>query len=753
MSLAAILLIACDDPGSSGVPEPVAVAKVPASPTTPPDVRATVVAEITATAIAQPTETPTPTRTRTPTVTPTASPTATPTPDVRATALAEVTATAIAQPTETPTLEPTATPTVTATPTPTATHTATPTPTYTPTPLPTLTATTTPLPTATPTPTERQTPIPTDTLTHTATPTPVPTNTPTPTEMPTPVPTNTPTPTEIPTPVPTNTPTPTEIPTPVPTNTPTPTETPTPPPTETPAPTFTPTPTSTPTLADVVSNIEPGVVRILTSTGTGSGFIVDEDGLVVTNAHVVGSFRSVNVRLASGKEYVGDVVSLDKASDLAIIDLSTSDRFAPVPVGDSDLVSVGDNVIAVGYPIGSVLGGSPTITRGIVSSKRRYSAVDYLQTDAAINPGNSGGPLVNRSGQVIGVNTSKIERAGGRPIEGVGLAIAVNEVSAMLPLLPLAVSQDVPPHPATPLATQIPDSSETYQNGRYGYSIRIAPGWTLDEVAETDDRASFWAPSDVGLFQINVYDLAEFPSLRKFAEWRRDEIEGSHIERKQERGREFYWLVSSRLRAGGGCSAFYIELITFSSWYPDKPYGFILSSAVCEHSIDAYDQDRLDMLDSFSEWEHYRNSTYGYHMNIAPGWTLSEEEKDGYASLWAPGHRSFLEITAHDLGGFSSFPAFAEWRRTSLRKGGESWPVFEITSSGKSQEEGRDFYWLDYRKQESTEVCVSRNAELIGRSSQYPEVPYGFIVHSGVCEYSYEIYGQDVIVMLESFKY
>ena len=79
--------------------------------------------------------------------------------------------------------------------------------------------------------------------------------------------------------------------------------------------------------------------------------------------------------------------------------------------------------------------------------------------------------------------------------------------------------------------------------------------------------------------------------------------------------------------------------------------------------------------------------------------------------------------------------------------------MFEVTSSGKRREEDRDFYWLDYRKQESAEVCASRNSELIGWSSQHPEVPYGFIVHSAFCEYSYDIYGQDMIDMLESFKY
>ena len=362
----------------------------------------------------------------------------------------------------------------------------------------------------------------------------------------------------------------------------------------------------------MVRIVRPSVVKVLSSVGTGSGFIANEDGLVVTNAHVVGRSKSVTVRLFSGKDYTGDVVSLDEEADLAFIDLNTDDKLLPVALGNSYLAFVGDDVIAVGYPLGNALPGSSTITRGIVSSWRVFDGVDYLQTDAAINPGNSGGPLISRSGKVVGVNTSRYEEVGGRPVGGIGLAIAINEVTARLPLLPLAGSQDVPllsPTP-TPVGSQVPDSTETYENEEYGYSI-----------------------------------------------------------------------------------------------------------------------------------------------DVADGWTLSEERPDGYVSFWAPGRRGFLEIAVHDLGEFASFPAFADWRRTSVREGEESWPEFEVVSSEKRQEGEREFYWLDYRKQESAEVCVSRNVELTGRSSRYPELPYGFIVHSRFCEYVYDLYGQDAIAMLESFSY
>ena len=332
-------------------------------------------------------------------------------PDIRATVLAEITATALAQPTRTRTPAPTAT--------------AAPVPTDTPTLVPTNTPTPVPTHTPTPVPTDTPTPVPTDT------PTPVPTDTPTPvpTETPTPVPTETPTPvpTETPTPVPTDTPTPvpTDTPTPVPTDTPTPV------PVETP----TPAPTSTPTLAVMVEDVSPGVVQIWTGDGgSGSGFIIDTDGLVITNAHVVRDFATVEVRIPGGTTYVGSVLGVDEIADLALIDLGGVREFEPTVFGNSGTTSVGDEVIAMGFPLGDRLGSTPTITRGIVSAKRRSGdGVDLLQTDAAMNPGSSGGPLFDRGGAVVGVNTSKLfEADDGRPVEGIGLAVAINEVKDRL---------------------------------------------------------------------------------------------------------------------------------------------------------------------------------------------------------------------------------------------------------------------------------------------------------------------------------
>ena len=310
---------------------------------------------------------------------------------VRATVVAEITATAVAQPT--------------ATPTPTATHTPTPTPTSTATATPT--ATHTPTHTATATPTATHTPTPTDTATPTATHTPTPTNTATHTATAT------------------HTPTDTATPAPAATHTPQPSA----------APTVAPTATSTPTLAAMVKGVASGVVQIVAGNSSGSGFIIDSDGRVITNAHVVGDYDAVTVLTAGGQSYTGRVLGVDEVADLAMVELIASGGFAPVALGDSDRLAVGEDVVAMGFPLGDMLrGSSATITRGIVSAKRISRAgVDLIQTDAAINPGNSGGPLFDRTGAVVGVNTSKLfEASDGRAVEGIGLAVTINEVKDRL---------------------------------------------------------------------------------------------------------------------------------------------------------------------------------------------------------------------------------------------------------------------------------------------------------------------------------
>ena len=205
-------------------------------------------------------------------------------------------------------------------------------------------------------------------------------------------------------------------------------------------------------IADVTENALPSVAHIITGTGSGSGFIVNESGLVVTNKHVVDGSSRVSVRMVSGSEYMGSVTQRHPTLDLAYISIDSSQTFTPIAVGDSDGVRVGAEVIAIGFPLSSTLGSEPTVSVGIISAKRD----DALQTDASLNPGNSGGPLLDMFGQVIGVVVSRVEEdSAGRPISGIGFAIPINEVKTELG------GQVSPAGPVLPTPTPFPTIGPT----------------------------------------------------------------------------------------------------------------------------------------------------------------------------------------------------------------------------------------------------------------------------------------------------
>jgi serine protease Do len=162
----------------------------------------------------------------------------------------------------------------------------------------------------------------------------------------------------------------------------------------------------------------------------GSGFIIDKEGYIITNNHVVERAEQIKVRLSDGKEYDARVIGTDPKTDLALIKIKAAGSLPVAHLGDSDKLEVGEWVVAIGNPFGL----EQTVTTGIISAKGRVIGAgpydDFLQTDASINPGNSGGPLFNLKGEVVGINTAIV--AGG---QGIGFAIPVNMAKALLPQL------------------------------------------------------------------------------------------------------------------------------------------------------------------------------------------------------------------------------------------------------------------------------------------------------------------------------
>ncbi len=194
---------------------------------------------------------------------------------------------------------------------------------------------------------------------------------------------------------------------------------------------------------DIVEALTPSVVHILSEAatldvfgqvmptrGVGTGFIIDEEGHIVTNNHVITvdggePAERITVTLSDGRQFQASIVGRDPPNDLAVLQID-ADGLAPVELGSSEALQVGDDVLAIGNALD--LPGGPTVTKGVVSAKGRFiqqagiTISDVIQTDASINPGNSGGPLVNRFGQVVGITTAVIRG----DAEGIGLVISID---------------------------------------------------------------------------------------------------------------------------------------------------------------------------------------------------------------------------------------------------------------------------------------------------------------------------------------
>ncbi len=216
-------------------------------------------------------------------------------------------------------------------------------------------------------------------------------------------------------------------------------------------------------LVKLYQRVNPGVVTISVLSekggGLGSGFVLDKEGHIVTNFHVILGAAEVEVDFPSGYKTRGTIVGTDPDSDLAVLKVDAPpEELIPIPLGDSDSVQVGQLVVAIGNPHGL----ASTMTTGIISSLGRtmpslheapgggsfFTAGDIIQTDAAINPGNSGGPLLNLKGEVIGVNvaiqTNSVDISGQPINSGIGFAISVNTLKRVVPSLIEKGSYDYP---------------------------------------------------------------------------------------------------------------------------------------------------------------------------------------------------------------------------------------------------------------------------------------------------------------------
>lgn len=260
----------------------------------------------------------------------------------------------------------------------------------------------------------------------------------------------------------------------------------------------------------------PDLPRQQIQQGTGSGFIISKDGIILTNAHVVEGADRVTVTLKDGRFFEGKVLGADPVTDIAVVKIN--DQNLPVvPLGDSDKVVIGEWVIAIGNPLGL----DNTVTTGIVSATGRSSAeigvgdkrLDFIQTDAAINPGNSGGPLLNARGEVIGINTAIIQNA-----QGLGFAIPINRAKQIADIL-IAQGKVEHPYMGIQMVTLTPQVKEQLKQNK-GVNLESQEGVLVVQVVPNSPAAQAGLkPGDI-IVRIDQEDVKTSSQVQKIVESR-----------------------------------------------------------------------------------------------------------------------------------------------------------------------------------------------------------------------------------------
>jgi putative serine protease PepD len=260
----------------------------------------------------------------------------------------------------------------------------------------------------------------------------------------------------------------------------------------------------------VYAAVADGVVAVQVGAASGTGFVIDDRGTIVTNAHVVGDASQASVRFGdTGSAVEAEVLGSDPSTDLAVlrVDPSRSGPLRPLTLADSDAVQVGDDVIAIGHPFGL----DRTATAGIVSGLGReiqspngFSIDEVIQTDAAINPGNSGGPLVDARGRVVGVNSQIASSGGGGGNVGVGFAVPSDTVLDVVPRLSRGQTIERPYLGLTSAAGQagvevaevVPGGPAVRAGIRAGDRVVSVDGQSVSEPGDVSDALDGREPGD-----------------------------------------------------------------------------------------------------------------------------------------------------------------------------------------------------------------------------------------------------------------
>lgn len=267
---------------------------------------------------------------------------------------------------------------------------------------------------------------------------------------------------------------------------------------------------------ELPEGVTPRNGRQQTEQGTGSGFIISGNGQIITNAHVVQGADKVSVTLKDGRVFQGKVMGLDTVTDVAVVKIE-GDKLPSVSLGDSEKIKAGEWAIAIGNPLGL----DNTVTAGIVSATGRSSSqigdttkrVKYIQTDAAINPGNSGGPLLNASGQVIGMNTAILKNA-----QGLGFAIPINQVQKISEQLVTKGKADHPFLGVQMLSLTPNVRKQVNEDPNAGFTINVDKGALIGEVIPNSPAAQGGVKNNDIIVSVNNQAVASAAEVQSEVE-------------------------------------------------------------------------------------------------------------------------------------------------------------------------------------------------------------------------------------------
>ena len=476
-------------------------------------------------------------------------------------------------------------------------------------------------------------------------------------------------------------------------------------------------------VSEIVRRTQPGLVHINVPTGSGSGFVIDAEGYIITNAHVVQEHSTVTAKFVDGAEYTGVVVGRDEEIDLACIRIPNDGSLSPLPLGDSDAAPVGDDVLAMGYPLADLLGGSPTVTRGIISGKQW----DEIRTDAAINPGNSGGPLVNPYGFVIGVNTSVIENVGGRNITGIGFAIPSNVVKERFAFLASG---------GTVLKSVAPKLDDdgggvewvTHDVGPCGFSISLPDWWELYS-AKSGFAFFVSGPNHLFIFLdfngigFNLYEEAD--AMRNSAIIASDKL--GHYGKVNP-------LEQSRLFGERSFSIDYTEgerdtarmqvgRRTISQQRAERGGYHLLDADLTVQKGAAEDELGLDtvlplLLSRFIPWDVYWSDRYAWRISAALGWKPNDNypSSDVFLMLDAHDGLAFITLTVCDLDDDKSVADLCREEAADRLTRNDAWDEYEIISSHDSPSGVHEWYRITLRYLVKDDPMPSFGIVQVGRS-------------------------------------